>query len=398
MKIEEGFDRARAASFAYTSTAFPMLTGTLVTAAGFLPIATAHSSTGEYTRSIFQVVTVALLISWVAAVIVIPYLGYRLLPARHGNAAHEPPRGAFGRLNARVESTTRAFYAWFRRAVDWCVGHRWLVIAATFAMFAAAAWGFRYVPQQFFPSSTRLELLVDLKLAEGSSFAATEREVLRMEKVLAENADGIDNFVSYVGTGSPRFYLPLDQQLPTPSFAQFVVTTRGIREREALRAKLIAALEDPQFTAVRGRVLRLENGPPVGFPVQFRVSGEDLGKLRGIAEQVADGDARRSGHRERAVRLGRAVQGDPSRDRSGQGARTRRLVAGPRGVPQRRAGRPVGHLLSGEGPAGRSAPAQRAAGACAARDCSRTSRCRRATAAACRSRSSCASITSWRRA
>jgi multidrug efflux pump len=287
VKIEEGYDRARAAAFAYTSTAFPMLTGTLVTAAGFLPIATAQSTTGEYTRSIFQVVTIALLISWVAAVIVIPYLGYRILPDHATHAARREPRGPLGRLGAGVERATRGFYAGFRRAVEWCVERRWTVIVATLAMFVASLWAFRFVPQQFFPASTRLELLVDLKVAEGSSFAATEREVRRMETFLAGHAGGIDNFVSYVGTGSPRFYLPLDQQLPTPSFAQFVITTKGVAEREALRARLIEVLEGEQFTAARGRVLRLENGPPVGFPVQFRVSGEDLGRLRAIAEQVA---------------------------------------------------------------------------------------------------------------
>jgi multidrug efflux pump len=288
VKIEEGYDRARAAAFAYTSTAFPMLTGTLVTAAGFLPIATAQSTTGEYTRSIFQVVTIALLISWVAAVVVIPYLGYRILPSRHAHAPAAAPRGLLGRVSGRVERMTRGFYARFRTAVAWCVDHRWLVVAATVALFAVSLWGFRFVPQQFFPSSTRLELLVDLKLAEGSSFAATEREVRRMEAFLDRHAAGIDNYASYVGTGSPRFYLPLDQQLPTPSFAQFVITMKSIRDREALRAELIRAFDGDAFTAVRGRVLRLENGPPVGFPVQFRVSGEDIGRLRTTAEQVAD--------------------------------------------------------------------------------------------------------------
>ncbi len=285
VKIEEGYDRARAAAFAYTSTAFPMLTGTLVTAAGFLPIATAQSSTGEYTRSIFQVVTIALVISWVAAVIVIPYLGYRLLPARHAAPpAGRGPFAAIARANARM---TARFYAAFRRAVDGCVAHRLAVIAVTAGLFAVAVWGFRFVPQQFFPASTRLELLVDIKLAEGASFDATEREVRRMEALLARHAEGIDNYVSYVGTGSPRFYLPLDQQLPTPSFAQFVITTTGIAARERLRAKLIAAFEDEAFTAVRGRVLRLENGPPVGFPLQYRVSGEDPVRLRTIAGEVA---------------------------------------------------------------------------------------------------------------
>jgi multidrug efflux pump len=291
VKIEQGFDRARAAAFAYTSTAFPMLTGTLVTAAGFLPIATAQSTTGEYTRSIFQVVTIALLVSWVVAVVVIPYLGYRILPVRHTDRGARPVRagtlGVFDRADAWVRSRTDSFYRRFGRSVEWCLDHRWLVIAGTLAAFAVSVWGFRFVPQQFFPDSTRLELLVDLKLPEGSSLAATEVESRRMERLLDAHAAGIENYVSYVGSGSPRFYLPLDQQLPTPSFAQFVITTRSIADRERLRLALINALDGDDFTAVRGRVLRLENGPPVGFPVQFRVSGENLGELRAIAEKVA---------------------------------------------------------------------------------------------------------------
>ena len=284
VKMEEGMDRFKAASFAYTSTAFPMLTGTLVTAAGFLPIATAKSSTGEYTLSIFQVVVMSLLISWVAAVIVIPYLGYHLLPSRHAHGEsfwHRVPGVR------HIAMATAGFVRSFRALVEWCVTWRKTVIVVTVAGFAASIFGFRYVQQQFFPSSTRLELLVDLKLAEGSSYWATEREARKMEKLLEAHKDLYANYVSYVGTGSARFYLPLDQQLPTPSFAQFVITTRDLKSREELRGKLIAMLDGDAFSAVRTRVLRLENGPPVGYPVQFRVSGEDLGQLRATAEKVA---------------------------------------------------------------------------------------------------------------
>ncbi len=304
VKMEEGMDRFKAASFAYTSTAFPMLTGTLVTAAGFLPIATAKSGTGEYTLSIFQVVVLALLISWVAAVIVIPYLGYHLLPshqpgpahahggdhATSGSGSHSPAQGNwFTRLPVirNIVSVGTNFYSHFRDIVEWCITWRKSVIVITVALFALSIFGFKFVQQQFFPSSTRTEILVDLKLPEGSSYWATEREVKKMEALLNKEKDLYFNYVSYVGTGSSRFFLSLDQQLPAPSFAQFVITSKDLAAREKLREKLIAILEGPDFTSLRGRVLRLENGPPVGYPVQYRVAGEDLVRIRALADQVA---------------------------------------------------------------------------------------------------------------
>jgi multidrug efflux pump len=279
-KMEQGWDRIKAASFAYTSTAMPMLSGTLVTAAGFLPIATAASSTGEYTRSIFQVSVIALLISWFAAVVFIPYLGYKLLP----DLARKPGHNAEHHGEHDVYDTP--FYRRFRKLVDWCVRYRKTVIGLALALFVASAFGFRFVQQQFFPASTRPELLVDLRLPEGSSFAATLAEAQKLEAILARE-EGIDNYVSWIGTGSPRFYLPLDQQLANLNFAQFVILTKGVQEREALRARLIR-LFDADFTHLRANITRLENGPPVGFPVQFRVSGEDIPTVRRIAGQVAE--------------------------------------------------------------------------------------------------------------
>jgi multidrug efflux pump len=279
IKMEQGYDRLKAASFAWTSTAFPMLTGTLITAAGFLPIATALSSTGEYTRSIFQVVTLALLASWIVAVMFVPYLGDRLLPdlakrhaQRHGDTAHDP----YG----------TPFYSRVRALVGWCVRRRKTVIVATVALFVLSVLMFRFVPQQFFPASGRLELMVDLKLAEGSSLSNTAEQVKRLEQMLKDHP-GIDNYVAYVGTGSPRFYLPLDQQLPAPSFAQFVVLSKSIEDREALRSWLIPHLNE-QFPTLRSRVTRLENGPPVGYPVQFRVTGEHIEEVRALARKVQD--------------------------------------------------------------------------------------------------------------
>jgi multidrug efflux pump len=280
IKMEQGYDRLKAASFAWTSTAFPMLTGTLITAAGFLPIATAQSSTGEYTRSIFQVVTIALLASWVAAVVFVPYLGDRLLPdlakthaAKHGLGAdaHDP----YG----------TAFYKRVRALVGWCVRRRKTVIVLTISLFVLSIVMFRFVPQQFFPASGRLELMVDLKLAEGASLSNTTEQVKRLEAMIKEHA-GIENYVAYVGTGSPRFYLPLDQQLPAASFAQFVVLAKTIEDREALRTWLIQTLNE-QFPMLRPRVTRLENGPPVGYPVQFRITGEHIDEVRALARKVA---------------------------------------------------------------------------------------------------------------
>ena len=305
VKMEQGLDRLSAASFAYTSTAFPMLTGTLVTAAGFLPIATAQSGTGEYTRSIFQVVTIALLLSWIAAVVFIPYLGDQLLPdAEQLEARKRDGRWHLFRqrmalvlprwLGALVEPGPEGhnrdpydsrFYRKLRGWIAWCVQYRFTVITLTVLCFVVAIALFRFVPQQFFPSSTRLELVVDLELAEGASLLATEAATRRFEAELKTRKDLV-NYVAYVGTGSPRFYLPFDQKLPQSNFAQFVLLTRDVNSREQIRHWVIQTLAR-DFPDLQGRVMRLENGPPVGFPIQFRVSGEHIDDVRRIARAVA---------------------------------------------------------------------------------------------------------------
>lgn len=298
-KMEQGWDRVKAASFAYNSTAMPMLTGTLVTVAGFLPIATAASSTGEYTRSIFQVSAIALIISWFAAVIFVPYLGFHLLP----DYTHAPQPSKFKlwlKSKFGVAETTdqnhhhdiynSKFYQAFRKLVTTCVRYRKTVIAITLAMFALSIVGFSKLPQQFFPDSTRLELMVDLRLTEGASYQATNTEVAKLEHWLQtwnKQHQGVDNFVAYIGVGSPRYYLPLDIQLAHRGFAQFVILTKDLAAREALRSDLLTLFEN-DFPALRASVLRLENGPPVGFPVQFRVNGNDIPKVREIAHQIAD--------------------------------------------------------------------------------------------------------------
>lgn len=298
-KMEQGWDRVKAASFAYNSTAMPMLTGTLVTVAGFLPIATAASATGEYTRSIFQVSAIALIISWFAAVIFVPYLGYHLLP----DYAHVPkPSRWMLWLKEKLSLMEKAednhhhdiyntrFYRAFRQIVTACVRFRKTVIAITLIMFVLSIVGFGKVQQQFFPDSTRLELVVDLRLTEGASYHATDAEVKKLEGWL-QNWDrqhqGIDNFVAYIGTGAPRYYLPLDIQLPHRAFAQFVILSKDLKAREALRSDLLKLFEN-DFPSLRASVLRLENGPPVGFPVQFRVDGSDIPKIREISNKIAD--------------------------------------------------------------------------------------------------------------
>ncbi|WP_028225154.1 efflux RND transporter permease subunit [Paraburkholderia ferrariae] len=277
VKLAQGWTRTRAAAFAYTSTAFPMLTGTLVTVAGFLPIVLAKSSTGEYTRSIFQVSAIALIASWFAAVVLIPLLGYRLLPERE-RAAHEPDGHEHDIYDTR-------FYHRLRRWIGWCIEHHLIVLALTIGLFLVALLGFTLVPQQFFPSSDRPELLVDVRLPEGASFDATLRQAKQLETALKGRPE-IDHSIDFVGTGAPRFYLPLDQQLQQPNFAQFVITAKSVEDREKLATWLETKLRN-DFPAIRTRLSRLENGPPVGYPVQFRVSGDDIATVRSIAERVA---------------------------------------------------------------------------------------------------------------
>ena len=300
IKMEQGYSRLQAAGHAWRTTAFPMLTGTLITAAGFLPIATAASSTGEYTRSIFQVVTIALVVSWFAAVLFVPYLGDKLLPDFNSQTLHKAPW--YVRLRARLRKQpepqpfiqqhgdqhdpyqTKA-YQKFRSWVNTCITYRKTVIAATVGIFVLSILMFKLVPQQFFPPSNRAEILVDLKLEEGASLTATENAVKKVEKFLSTQK-GIDNYVAYVGTGSPRFYLPLDQQLPQASFAQFVVLASSLDDRDEIRKSLSQEISK-LLPEVRTRVSLLENGPPVGYPIQFRVSGEDLNTVRQRAQLVS---------------------------------------------------------------------------------------------------------------
>jgi multidrug efflux pump len=273
LKLEQGWDRMRAATYAYTSTAFPMLTGTLITAAGFLPIGLARSNAGEYTFSMFQVVGIALMVSWIVAVLFTPYLAYLILP-EHAHRAQD--EDAVYR---------RPIYRWFRGLVSRCLEHRRLVVVGTLAVFALSLGLFRWVPQQFFPESDRPELLVDLWLPQAASYAATEQVVRRLETQLVADPDVV-SVTAYVGVGSPRFYLPLDQQTPNLNFGQLVVMTRDAAARERALPRIDALLAEG-FESVRGRVSRLENGPPVGYPLQYRVSGPDDRQVAVAAGRVA---------------------------------------------------------------------------------------------------------------
>lgn len=271
LKLEEGWDHVRAATFAYTATAFPMLTGTLITVAGFLPVAISKSGSAEYTRSLFEVVGIALIVSWFVAVLVTPYLGFKLLPD------FKPKAGE------NVEVYQRPFYRWFRKRVSWCLDHRMPVIGLTVILFVLSLGLFELIPQQFFPSSDRPELIVDLWMPQAASFDDIQKQAATMQKDLKSDPDVV-SVTSYVGGGSPRFYLPLNVQTQN-NLAELVVMTKGYEQREGVMAR-IQKLLDNGFAAARGRVTRLENGPPVGYPVQFRISGDDEAQLRSIADKV----------------------------------------------------------------------------------------------------------------
>ena len=279
-KLEEGYDKARAATFAYEVTAMPMLTGTLITAAGFLPIGLAKSVTGEYTFAIFAVTSAALVISWVVSVYFVPYLGAVLLRTRSQAAA--PSAGP----DQPHELFDTPFYTRFRAAVNWCVAHRWITIGLTVLTFALGIVGMGRVQQQFFPDSSRPEILIDLWLPEGSTIQQSDVLARRFETRLMTEA-GVDSVTMWVGSGVPRFYLPLDQIFPQSNVTQAIVLPRGLAERETLRLKL-AELLASEFSEARARVKLLPNGPPVAYPVQFRVLGADAQAVRRWADRAKE--------------------------------------------------------------------------------------------------------------
>ncbi len=282
-KMEEGYDKVRAATFAYEITAMPMLTGTLITAAGFLPIGIAKSTVGEYTFAIFAVTVIALVLSWIVSVYFVPYLGVRLLKAPPHVVAHAESGEvlAHGEVHDMYDTP---FYNWFRQAVNACVRRRWVTIAVTLALFGAGLFGMSRVQQQFFPDSVRPELTVDLWFPEGTAFAANEAVAKRVEaRLMAE--PGVLSVAQWVGSGVPRFYLPLDQVFPQTNVSQLIILPQDLATRKKLLHSLPAVLAQ-EFPEVRGRVKLLANGPPVPYPVQFRVIGLDPTVLRERADEV----------------------------------------------------------------------------------------------------------------
>ena len=272
-KMEEGYDRVRAATFAYEVTAMPMLTGTLITAAGFLPIGIAKSTVGEYTFAIFAVTVIALILSWWVSVYFVPYLGTLLLQVK--------PHDAHG---GEHELFDGPFYANFRRAVTWCVEYRWKAIGITVLLFVLGLVGMSRVQQQFFPDSSRPEVLVDLWFPEGTSFKVNEAVTHAVEQRLLTQ-EGVESVSTWIGSGLPRFYLPLDQVFPQANVSQIMVIPKDLKRRESLRVELPTLLAQ-EFPEARARVKLLPNGPPVPYPVQFRVMGADPLVLRQRADEV----------------------------------------------------------------------------------------------------------------
>jgi multidrug efflux pump len=269
MRLAAGDEKEQAATFAYKTLAFPMLTGSFVTMAGFVPIGFARSAAGEYTFSIFAVVSIAVLASWMVAVIFIPLLGVALLAKPKDARPSEPG------MVARV----------FRGVLVAAMRMRWLTIAVTLACFVVALLAIPSVPRQFFPSSDRPELLIDLRLPQSASIYASSDASAKLDAILAKDPD-VERWSTNVGRGAIRFYLPLSVELPNDFFSQFVVIAKDIGARERLRAKLERVLED-DFPGAVTRIVPLELGPPVGWPVQYRISGPDVNEVRDIAFRLA---------------------------------------------------------------------------------------------------------------
>lgn len=310
VKMEQGWNRLEAATFAWTSTAFPMFSGTLITVAGFLPVGFAPSTSGEYAGGIFWVVGISLITSWVVAVLFTPLLGLHLLPdpPSHKLSGHDDSHHAFD----------TPFHRLLRSLVRAAVSRPWMVVATTFALFLASVFGMTKLQQQFFPQSSRPELMVDIRMNQGASIGATTQMCQRVESVVLPWIDGANrtdthadtdsirrglgdsdppllepgdvlHVATYVGAGSARFFLALNPDLPNPSFGKLVILTSGVEARERLRNHLIRLFEnDPQFSDASMRVLRLDFGPPVGYPVQFRVVGPDKAVVRNLANQVRE--------------------------------------------------------------------------------------------------------------
>ncbi|MFM4831449.1 efflux RND transporter permease subunit [Aeromonas media] len=272
VKMEAGWDKVKAASYSYQATTMPRLSGALITAAAFMPVGFSQSTTGEYAGGIFWIVGVAVIFSWLCSGLFTPYLAVKMLPDQLGH--HHGDTGPYD------SKGYRKLRGWIQQAI----ARRWLVIGVTFGALVLAVLAVKLVPQQFFPNSTRPELIVELRVKEGASFAATTEQVKRMEQLLAKDED-VRFYTAYTGAGAPRFYLSLDPEMPNPGYAQLVVMTRDLEARERVRSRLMA-MAGEQFPQAWVRVTRLELGPPVGFPIQYRIVGADTQVVRAIARKV----------------------------------------------------------------------------------------------------------------
>ncbi len=286
-KLEEGFEKFDAATYAYSSTAWPMLSGTLVTAAGFLPIATAKSATGEYTFAMFSVVTIALILSWFAAILATPLFGYWILKGKAASSAISAAGKQEGATNgaSHHEHFDTPFYQRLRKTIDWCIRHRWVTIIVTAIGLVLGGIGMGLTEKQFFPTSDRTEIMVELWLPEGASFKATEIQVEKLEAFLKADKE-VQTFVTSVGNSLPRFYLSLNQELFRPNFAHSLILTENVKARDAVVVRLQKELNE-NFPGVRARAIRTPLGPPISYPVIFRVSGPEVAEIKRIGDEVA---------------------------------------------------------------------------------------------------------------
>ena len=276
VKLEEGLSRFEAACYAYRATAMPMLSGTLITCAGFIPVAFSNGAASEFCRALFPVVGMALILSWFVSVMVAPLYGYKIIKVKI-------KRDNDGKINPYQSR----FYQVFRKILHLCLTHRWKVLAGTVGVFIVSLYCMSFVKQEFFPPSLRPELVVELTLPEGSSLKATEAQAQKLAQVLNEESDKINNFAYYTGQGSSRFVLQFEPVLPKDNYAQFIITAKDVDAREYLREKLAQTLNE-QFPEVQSNIKLIEMGPPADYPVMFRVSGYDTDKVKEIAGQVAD--------------------------------------------------------------------------------------------------------------
>lgn len=279
VKLEEGFNHWRAATFAYESTAFPMLSGTLITCAGFLPLALAEGMVAEFTKSLSIVVFMALILSWIASVLVSPVLGYKIIENKD-----EKPESEWTRRDHIMHRLKTVFYARFESLLHWALGHHKAVLLLTLGAFILSLLSFPLIKQEFFPSSTRNEIIVSMQFPQSSSIDYTQNQAKSLDALLKDN-EHIDHFTTYVGEGSPRFVLTLEPELPRANFMQTIIVTKSLEDRDALFKDLQDQLND-QYPSALINMQFVQIGPPSKYPVMLRVSGPDASEVKTIANDV----------------------------------------------------------------------------------------------------------------